>query len=84
MGRFKEVMPVVFRDTSFSFGPSLDASITKAVPGASSRGGRDDGPNSQRKWAGLSGQYERSLVTLCGNCNPYFPQGLRRLRLLPP
>lgn len=36
MDHFEDVVPVVFRETSFSFGPSLDAIITKTAPAASS------------------------------------------------
>uniref|UniRef100_A0A673V156 procollagen-lysine 5-dioxygenase n=1 Tax=Suricata suricatta TaxID=37032 RepID=A0A673V156_SURSU len=37
-------------------------------------GGRDDGLDYQREWVGLSGQSERSLVTLCRNLNPQAPR----------
>ena len=64
--------------------PSEDATITKAVPGDSSRGGRDDGLDYQRECVGLSGQSERPLVTLCRNLNPLRPWRRRLLGLLPP
>lgn len=57
---------------SFSFGLSIDAIITKAAPGASPPGSRDNGLDFQRKWAGLSRQSERSLVTLCRNFNSIY------------
>ena len=50
MGHFKEVLPVIVQETSFSFGPSEDTIITKASPGASPLGGEDDGPEYQRTW----------------------------------
>lgn len=75
MGYFKEVMPVVFREMSFSFGHSEKAIFTKAAPGASPRGSRNDGPDYQRKWAGLSGQSEASPATPCRNLNPRLPLG---------
>lgn len=69
---------------SFSFRPSEDAIITKAAPGASPWGGRDDGLDYQRKWAGLSGQSERPPGTLCRNLNPHRRWGRTLLGLLPP
>lgn len=69
---------------SFSFGSSEDAIIAKATPGASPGGGRDDGLDYRRKWAGLSGQSERPPGTLCRKLNPHCPWGRRLLDLLPP
>lgn len=44
MGHFKETVPAIFQETSFSFGPSERRIITEAAPGAPPPGRGDDGP----------------------------------------
>lgn len=50
MGHFKEMLPVIFQETSFFLGLSEDTVITKASHGASPLGSEDDGPEYQRTW----------------------------------
>lgn len=75
MGCFKEGMPVVFRDTSFSFGPSLDAVITKAVPGAFRPGSRKMIGKLSKKVGGLEWAIRENPGDSVPKLQPLAPPG---------